>query len=231
MEEFEVKSISHEIKGLDDEKGVVEAYANVYNFEDSDGDISAPGSFKRTVNNNLKRIKVLKDHMPHVKLGVPMSIDADDPYGLFTVTQFNMEKQVSRDMYFDIKLDLEKGMNAELSIGYQTMKRDSSNKKVITEYKLFEYSFLSSWGANERSVAVGVKNFKNLSDKDKVDEAIKYLTAMFNMKYSDERLKRVEQMLESLHKDSEENPLLANPKLSKSDIIKELTKPFEKYGY
>jgi HK97 family phage prohead protease len=231
MEEFEVKSISHEIKGLDEEKGIVEAYANVYNFEDSDGDISAPGSFKRTVNNNAKRIKVLKDHMPHVKLGVPLEMDAEDPYGLRTVTQFNMEKAVSRDMYYDIKLDLQNGTNAELSIGYQTMKRDSSNKKIITEYKLYEYSFLSAWGANERSVATGAKSYDELSHKARVDETTRFLTEMFNLQYSDERLKRIEKMLESLHVDSEQNPLIVNPTLSKSDIIKELTKPFKKYGY
>ena len=231
MEEFEVKSISHEIKALDEEKGIVEAYANVYNFEDSDGDISAPGSFKRTVNNNAKRIKVLKDHLPHVKLGVPLEMDAEDPYGLRTITQFNMEKAVSRDMYYDIKLDLKNGTNAELSIGSQTMKRDSSNKKIITEYKLYEYSFLSAWGANERSVATGAKSYQQLNHKARVDEATRFLTEMFNLKYSDERLQRIEQMLESLHINSEQNPLIVNPTLSKSDIIKELTKPFQKYGY
>lgn len=231
MEDIEVKNLSHEIKSFDDEKGVVEAYANVYNFEDSDGDISAQGSFKRTVNNNAKRIRVLKDHLPHVKLGVPLSLDAEDPYGLFTVSQFNMQKAVSRDMFYDIKLDIENGKNAELSIGYQVIKRDNSNKKIITEYKLYEYSFLSAWGANELSMATSAKNVGELNQKAKIEETMRYLTEMFNMKYSDERLKRIEKMLESLYKDSEENPLIVNPTMSKQDIINQLRKPFEKYGY
>lgn len=231
MEDIEVKNLSHEIKSLDDEKGIVEAYANVYNFEDSDGDISAPKSFKRTVNNNAKRIRVLKDHLFHVKLGVPLNIDAEDPYGLFTVSQFNMQKSVSRDMYYDIKLDIDNGKNAELSIGYQVMKRDNANKKIITEYKLFEYSFLSAWGANELSTATAAKNIGELNQKAKIEETMRYLSEMFNMKYSDERLIRIENMLESLYKDSEENPLIVNPGLSKQDIINQLRKPFEKYGY
>jgi HK97 family phage prohead protease len=231
MEDIEVKNISHQIKGLDDEKGVVEAYANVYNFEDSDGDISAPRSFVRTVNNNAKRIRVLKDHLLHVKLGVPLHIDAEDPYGLFTQTQFNMQKSVSRDMYYDIKLDLQGGSNAELSIGYQVMKRDSSNKKIITEYKLYEYSFLSAWGANEMSIAVGAKNLSNLSHKARIQETVNFLTEMFNLKYSDQRLKNIEALLEALHSDPEQTPLAVNPTLSKQDIIKLLNKPFEKYGY
>lgn len=231
MEDIEVKNISHQIKGLDDEKGVVEAYANVYNFEDSDGDISAPRSFVRTVNNNSKRIRVLKDHLVHVKLGVPLHIDAEDSYGLFTQTQFNMQKSVSRDMYYDIKLDLQGGSNAELSIGYQVMKRDPSNKKIITEYKLYEYSFLSAWGANEMSIATGAKNSKNLNHKAKIEETVSYLTEMFNLKYSDQRLKNIEALLEALHTDSEQIPLVVNPTVSKQDIINLLNKPFQKYGY
>ena len=231
MEDIEVKNLSHQIKGLDDQMGVVEAYANVYNFEDSDGDISAPGSFKRTVNNNSKRIKVLKDHLWHVKLGVPLYMNAEDPYGLFTQTQFNMEKQVSRDMYFDIKLDLEKGMNSELSIGYQVIKRDDRNRKLITEYKLYEYSFLSSWGANEMSLVTSAKNHKELNHKDKVEQTVKYLTDMFNLNYSDQRLKSIEGLLEALQHNSEENPLVQNPTMSKQDIYNLLNASFKKYGY
>jgi len=80
------KSNPQEIKDLDSKEGVVVAYANVYDFEDSDGDISAKGSFKRTVNNNFKRIRVLKDHNSTISLGIPLEMDADDPYGLKTTT-------------------------------------------------------------------------------------------------------------------------------------------------
>jgi len=231
MEDIEVKNLSHQIKGLDDEMGVIEAYANVYNFEDSDGDISAPGSFKRTVNNNAKRIKVLKDHLWHVKLGVPLHMNAEDSYGLFTQSQFNMKKTVSRDMYFDIKLDLEKGQNTELSIGYQAIKRDDRNKKIITEYKLYEYSFLSSWGANEMSIVTSAKNYKELTHKDKVEQTVKHLTEMFDLNYSDQRLKNIENLLEALQINSEENPLVKNPTMSKQDIYNLLNASFKKYGY
>jgi hypothetical protein len=41
----------------------VTAYANAYNFKDSDGDIFIC-SFEKNVNENFKRIRVLKDHNP-----------------------------------------------------------------------------------------------------------------------------------------------------------------------
>ncbi len=59
---MEFKQISYDLKELDDSKGVVTAYANAYDFKDSDGDISAQGSFNKTITDNFKRIRVLKDH-------------------------------------------------------------------------------------------------------------------------------------------------------------------------
>ena len=136
------KQQSIEVKDLDETKGIVVAYANAYDYKDSDGDISAKGSFDKTVNENYKRIRVLKDHNPTISLGVPLSIDTKDNYGLLTTTKFNLSKEVSRDMFSDIKLMAENGLNAELSIGYQVLNRDKKNKSIITEYKLMEYSFL-----------------------------------------------------------------------------------------
>lgn len=190
------KQLSYEIKGIDP-KGVVEAYANVYNVEDSDGDISAMGSFKKTVQEQRKRIRVLKDHNPTMSLGVPIEIDANDPQGLRTVTQFNLEKQISRDMFSDIKLYMDNGLNAELSIGYEVLKRSQSNTKVIEEYKLYEYSFLTSWAANEFSTVQGIKD--NVPNGIKSHYGImELITKSYDMDYSDARLKQIESLLIAL---------------------------------
>jgi HK97 family phage prohead protease len=190
------KQLSYEIKGVDN-KGIVEAYANVYNVEDSDGDISATGSFKKTSQEQRKRIRVLKDHNPTMSLGVPLEIDANDPIGLRTLTQFNLEKQISRDMFSDIKLYMENGLNAELSIGYEVVKRSESNTKMIEEYKLYEYSFLTSWAANEFSTVQGVKD--NVPNGVKSHYGImELITKAYDMDYSDTRLKQIESILLTL---------------------------------
>ena len=188
---FKQKSI--EIKDLD-EKGIVTAYANVYDFEDSDGDISAKGSFTKTVKENFKRIRVLKDHNPRITLGVPLEIKTDDSYGLLTTTQFNMQKEVSRDMFTDIKLMKENGLNAELSIGYDIVSRSKSDKRVINEYKLMEYSFLSSWAANELSIVQSVKGIKTHHG------IMEIIEKAYDLDYSDPRKKQIEQILISLTK-------------------------------
>jgi uncharacterized protein len=190
---MEFKQISHDIKDLDDKRGVVVAYANAYNFEDSDGDISAYGSFEKTVKENKKRIRVLKDHNSTISLGVPLEMDANDAYGLLTKTQFNLNKEVSRDMYTDIKLYKENGLNAELSIGYSVIKRDQKDERIITEYKLWEYSFLTSWAANQLSTVQDIKSIKE------VGGFIELLTKAYNLDYSDNRLKQIERLLKSLN--------------------------------
>lgn len=210
--EFKFKQTSHEIKAFDEKEGIVEAYANVYNFEDSDGDISEVGSFTKTVSENAKRIRVLKDHNKTISLGVPLKMDAGDPIGLLTVSKFNLQKEVSRDMFSDIMLMKENGLNAELSIGYEVMQRDAKNKAIIKEYKLWEYSFLTSWGANQLSMVQDLKSIKTHYG------ILELMTKMYNLPYSDERLKAVERILQSLT----DNEPIDKSLIKEEGVIKQL---------
>jgi hypothetical protein len=134
-------------------------------------------------------------------IGVPLSIDTKDNYGLLTTTQFNMNKPLGKDMFTDVKLMHENGLNAELSIGYQVLQRDQKNKSVITEYKLMEYSFLSSWAANELSTVQGIKNIKSHYG------ILELIEKSYDLDYSDERLQQIETILKAL---SNKEPLPSN---------------------
>jgi len=196
---MEFKQLAYDLKELDEAKGVVTAYANAYNNKDSDGDISAFGSFDKTVTENFKRIRVLKDHNPTMMIGVPLSINTKDSYGLLTTSQFNMNKPLGKDMFTDVKLMHESGLNAELSIGYKVMQRDTKNKSIINEYKLMEYSFLSSWAANELAT---VQNIKSIKSHYGLMELIQ---KSYNLNYSDERLRQIETLLKALDKEPSED--------------------------
>lgn len=187
------KSLSTDIKDLDEAKGIVEAYAAVYNNKDADGDISAPGSLTKTVKDHFQRIRVLKDHNSTIMLGVPLEIDTKDTYGLRTISQFNMNKEVSKDMFTDILLMKQHGLNAELSIGYGKTIRDPKNQSRIIEYGfLGEYSFLSAWAANELAIVGGIKSIKSHYG------IMELLTKSYNLPYTDKRLKQIEVILKSL---------------------------------
>jgi len=210
---MEFKQLSYNLKDLDETKGVVVAYANAYNFKDADEDISAYGSFEKSVNENFKRIRVLKDHNPREMIGVPLVIDTKDTYGLLTTTQFNMNKPLGRDMFTDVKLMHSSGLNAELSIGYKVMNRDQKNRNIITEYKLMEYSFLSSWGANELSTVQGIKSIKS------VYGILELIEKSYNLNYSDQRLRDIENLLKSLSDEPSETDTLNEEPII--DVIKQ----------
>lgn len=218
------KQHSYELKDLDEKQGIVVAYANAYDFKDSDGDISAKGSFNKSVNDNKKRIRVLKDHNSTITLGVPLEFNTNDPYGLLTTTKFNLNKEVSRDMFTDIQLLKEHGLNAELSVGYEVVKRDEKNRSIITEYKLWEYSFLSSWAANELSVVQDIKNIKSHYGM------MELLTKAYNLPYSDARLTQIETILKSLD-DKEPIETITPKSQPTAEQIKEtLIKSFQKWN-
>ena len=213
---MELKQLSIDVKDMDDAKGIIVAYANTYNFKDSDGDISAYGSFEKTVNENYKRIRVLKDHNPTMMVGIPLNIDTKDTYGLLTTTKFNLNKPLAKDLYTDIKLMHENNLNAELSIGYRVMQRDQKNKSIINEYKLMEYSFLSSWGANELSTVQGIKSIKSTYG------ILELIEKSYNLDYSDSRLRQIETILKSLSNEPSETDTL-NEKPIILDSLKSLT--------
>lgn len=208
------KQLSYEVKDMDEKQGIVLAYANVFDFKDRDGDVSAKGSFTKTVKENKKRIRVLKDHNPMISLGVPLKMESDN-IGLLTTTQFNLQKEVSRDMLSDIILMKENGLDAELSIGYQIIKRNEKDRSIIDEYKLYEYSFLTSWAANELSTVQDIKNIKSHYG------IIDLIEKSYNLKYSDQRLKQIEALLKSLTNEPDETTQKGKP-ITKDDLKREL---------
>ncbi len=191
------KQLSYSVKDLEDKKGIIVAYANAYDFKDSDGDISAKGSFDKTVAENFKRIRVLKNHRPDQMLGVPLEMDTKDEFGLLTTSQFNMKTDLGKDMFHDVQLMHENGLNAELSIGYSIVRRDEKDKSIIKEYKLYEYSFLTSWAANQLSTVQGLKNIKSAYG------ILELIEKSYNLPYSDERLRQIEKILKSIDTQNE----------------------------
>jgi adenine C2-methylase RlmN of 23S rRNA A2503 and tRNA A37 len=103
-----------------------------------------------------------------------------------------MNKPLGKDMFTDVKLMHENNLNAELSIGYRVMQRDQKNKAIITEYKLMEYSFLSSWAANELATVQDIKGIKSHYG------ILELIEKSYNLDYSDTRLKQIETLLKTL---------------------------------
>jgi len=72
------------------------------------------------------------------------------------------------------------------------VERDDEDQRKVLQWKLREYSFLSSWGANALST---VQTFKSEDQKQKL---IQIITQAYDLDYSDQRLKEIEKHLIAL---------------------------------
>ncbi len=181
---------------VDEERGVVTVAVNGIGVKDSQNDISMPGSFNKTLKENIGRMKWFLNHDVTQLLGVPLSGKEEDG-NLVMVGQLNLEKQIGRDILSDYKLYAENGRTLEHSIGVRAIKRDTEDPRKVLEWKMFEYSTLTGWGSNPQTFLVGIKS----ATQSQVKSAIEFLQkAAKESGYSDERLKTIDMELNLLLK-------------------------------
>ena len=193
MEELIYKNLS-EISDMSDE-GIITGYANVYNVKDLQGDISAFGSFAKTVTERKNKIKIFKNHNDSQLVGVPVEMNIADPYGLKVSIKMLMDTELGRDAYKEVKFLNENGFESGMSIGGWVMKRNEKNKSEILEYKLKEISLLTtSEPANPFSVVSAVKAINEL-EQMKQDDFWKIIEKAYNEKFSDNILKSLENFM------------------------------------
>ena len=95
-----------ELKVVDEEQGIVQAYVNTMGIEDLDGDIIETSAFDNSIQHNLP-ISVLHSHDPSQIIG--KVIDAkiipqeDGVAKLWNLMKFNLETQAGRDAFSNIK--------------------------------------------------------------------------------------------------------------------------------
>ena len=133
MEE-KIKSLQYKTKANDvDEKGVVTVAVNGIGVKDSQNDISMPGSFNKTLKENIGRMRWFLNHRTDQLLGVPLSGEERDG-NLIMAGQINLKKQMSLDILADYKLYAEHGRTLEHSIGVKAIKRDSLDPCKVLEW-------------------------------------------------------------------------------------------------
>jgi HK97 family phage prohead protease len=176
-----------------DNKGRVVVAANAIGNVDSDNDISMDGSFNKTLKENFTRARWFLNHKTDQLVGVPLEGAQDGKY-LKMTGQINMNKQLGKDVYADYKLYAEHGKSLEHSIGVEALKKEDKNGvRMVSEWKLWEYSTLTAWGANEDTPMLGIKSESTLS------EAIAWLEIKLKKgDYTDERFVEIETHLSIL---------------------------------
>jgi HK97 family phage prohead protease len=196
------KDFGSQVKDIDQAKGIVTVYINAFDNEDTDGDISAPGSFKRTFKHMAHRIKHLLNHDIYKLIGVPLKL-WEDQIGAIARSQLNMNKELGRDVFEDYKLYAEHGKSLEHSVRVYPVnsvrvypvKRDTDNNQIVLEWKMWEYSTLYGWGANEETPLIDLKSL----DEVNINELLADLNLMITKgNYSDTRGRKIEETYEQL---------------------------------
>ena len=177
-----------------DAKGRVKVAVNRTGIEDAQGDISMPGSFDKTLREDLFRMKWLYNHDVTQLLGVPLE-GSEQNGDVVMVGQLNMDKQLCRDVYTDYKLMAQYGRTLEHSVGVIPIKRNKDDKRMVEEWKMLEYSTLSFLGANPCTYLVDIKS----ATPSRIKEAVNFLqNALKEPTYSDYRLKSLDMNLQLL---------------------------------
>lgn len=188
----QLKTFSTQIKDVD-QKGQVLVAANAIGNIDSDNDRSMSGCFNKTIKENFKRVKWFLNHNSSQLLGVPIEAKERSAY-LQVLGQLNMNKQMSRDIYEDYKLYAQYGRTLEHSIGVEAKKSKMvDNIREVYEWMWWEYSTLTSFGANSDTPLLDMKSADDLYEEIKWEE-----TRMKKGKYSDEKFKEIDLYLSRL---------------------------------
>jgi HK97 family phage prohead protease len=197
MKEF--IQFSYEVKDLT-EKGVVTFYANAFNNKDSDDDISLPGSFKKTLRENGKKLRHFKNHDYRQMPGAIISAKEDD-FGLLVESQLILDTQLGAETFAEYKALNAAGKQTEHSIGVNAIKYEMDEKsgiRSVSEWKLWEVSTLNGWGANPGALVQGIKSVQEMTKEDMATEII-FLKALLNLPTYDElKLEQIERQLNYL---------------------------------
>lgn len=190
MKQF--KTFTTQIKDVDG-KGRVLVAANAIGNVDSDNDRSMPGSFNKTIKENFHRVKWFLNHDTRMLLGVPIEAKERSAY-LQVLGQLNMNKQISLDIYEDYKLYAEHGRTLEHSIGVEAKKSKMVDHiREIFEWAWWEYSTLTSFGANSDTPLLDIKSVDDVYEEIKLQE-----TRLKKGKYSDKKFKEIDLYLHQL---------------------------------
>lgn len=156
--------LSAGIKDMDIKQGIVTGYAASFGTLDSDNDIIMPGAFLKTIleqgpESKQPRIKHLMNHSTNQPIGLPLIL-SEDAKGLYYESKVG-----THDLGIDFLKMVDSGLITEHSIGYGVVKKTVVNPDAdwreqqthLMELKLWEFSSLTAWGANQYTPLTGVK--------------------------------------------------------------------------
>jgi|TARA_R100000149_G_C5875529_1_gene139333 HK97 family phage prohead protease len=137
------------IADIDEKAGIVKGYGSIFGNKDSDDDIIEKGAYRKTLQENGKRIKYIYQHDITKPLGVMKELFEDDKGLAFTaeVPKTQLGKDVLELMKF--------GVIEENSVGIMPIVKEYDDQKQVRylkEVKLYEVSAVTLAANNEAKI-------------------------------------------------------------------------------
>lgn len=170
------------IKDIDTAEGRIQGYFAIFGNVDSDGDMIMPGAFKKSLQENMQRVKHLLQHDPSkplssIKSGLKIKEDTTGLYFDSTITKTSWGKDTLL-LYMD-------GVVDEHSIGYEVIRESkASNYKELHQLKLWEGSTVT-FAANPEARVTGIKS---MTREQMIDRSSILAKALRNGKYENEEV-------------------------------------------
>ena len=186
------------IKSIDETKGVVVIAANAFNNVDTQGDVSVPGSFSKTIE-NIKNIYWYKNHNTDETLGIIQRLWEDDLF-LNAEMKFNLDKEISRNMYSDYRFFQEHNNEIKHSVGVSAIPDKIEYRdeiRLVKEWRLWEISSLTRWPANDLA---GTHEVKTIEDVKNIQEYFDWMSE--KGLHTDEFIRQTEDLLKRLKEPS-----------------------------
>lgn len=143
-----------EIKEVND-NGKFVGFASIYGNRDQGGDVVVAGALTKTIQERGGKFPLFYNH----RVNVGVSSVQDTPKGALTEGVINLEKQVGRDLYSDIKFFAANGQSFGMSIGYTPIPDKIERKngtRYLREIVLHETTLTES-PMNQEATVVDVK--------------------------------------------------------------------------
>jgi HK97 family phage prohead protease len=183
------KAFDAPIIDVQKDKGIVRSYVNKFNVIDSYGEMSLSGAFKKTFQERIKKIWWLLNHDYDKSLGVTLSLE-EDQFGAIATGKFNLEKQLSRDVFSDYLFFAENDRTLQHSVRVIPVRYVIENEIMkVSEWIMREWSTLTQPGAVEDTPMISIKQANE--EKELLEKQLTYA-------YSDERLKQIEDKISGM---------------------------------
>jgi len=162
------KSFTNEILELKEEgnTGLVTFAFSKFLEVDSYGDRVFKGAFKKTINENFKRIFWNLNHDRYIRPGIILKLWEDSQFA-YSRVKANLEIPIGREVFLQEKFFYENKQPLEHSYKYDAI--DFSENEYggydLKQIRLYEVSTLYMWGANAGTPTTAVKSYSEIEKK------------------------------------------------------------------